>query len=213
MSKNNVIGLVASCAIHLVILGALSMAAAPRQQSVDTGSEMKTLEVYLVPADGRDRAPSPADRDDVALAEAPRPPISTAVDPAAREPRPVPPDPVGARAGGAAAPAFAAYSSSASYSEYRHRLRDHIRPHQFYPAEGRAQRMQGVVQVGFVVERDGTVLEIWVETSSGFAALDAAAMDTVRRSQPLPYIPASLPDAMDVLLPIGFTPPARMTSG
>jgi TonB family protein len=204
MSKSNVIGLVASCVIHLVILAALSMTSAPRQHSVDTGHEMTTLDVYLVPSDGHDGAPRTAARDDVALAEAPR---RRAIRSLLRPP------PAGASDGGSTAPAFAAYSSTASYSEYRRRLLDHIRPHQFYPAEGRAQRMQGIVQVGFVVERDGTVLEIWVETSSGFAALDAAAVDTVRRSQPLPFIPASLPDAMDVFLPVGFTPPARMTSG
>lgn len=217
MNKNNVLAGVASCVIHLVVLAALSLTPASRQQSVDTGREMTTLEVYLVPDSGRagtsSMAANDAGHDNVALAE-PAPQASTIGGPSAeREPQPVPPASIGAHGGGAGAPAFASYSSTASYSEYRHQLFDHIRPHQFYPSEGRAKRMQGVVQVGFAVQRDGTLLEIWVETSSGYAALDAAALDTVRRSQPLPFIPTSLPDAMDILLPIGFTAPARMTSG
>lgn len=92
--------------------------------------------------------------------------------------------------------------SDMDYSRYKQRLQAHIRPYQRYPKGG----TYGVVQIGFILQRDGTIREIWVESSSGNAALDQAGLDTVRDAQPLPLMPRGFPDTINVGLPIGFMP-------
>ncbi|MFX9116149.1 energy transducer TonB, partial [Acinetobacter baumannii] len=62
----------------------------------------------------------------------------------------------------------------------------------------------GAVETLFSMQRDGTVLEVWVKTSSGQAALDKAAVDAIRRAQPLPSIPWGLPDDLKVEIWLEF---------
>lgn len=107
-------------------------------------------------------------------------------------------------------------STSAAFEEfsaYQRRLLDHIRPFQAYPEEGSKRRLSGTVQVGFVLRRDGTVEDLWVETSSGHPVLDVAALDTIRRAEPLPHIPTGLPETVSVLLPVAFAMPYRAEQG
>ena len=50
-----------------------------------------------------------------------------------------------------------------------------------YPAAARATRQQGTVQLRIVVEATGVPSSVEILASSGFAALDSAAVDQVRR--------------------------------
>lgn len=211
MSRDQLLGGVVSVAVHAGLLALLVFQLPPKLHSPGDGAKVQTIEVFLVPGDRPGEsaaADAPADsaEPDAPTAIAGTAPSST--DMARSEPS-VP----GRDGGGAAAPSSGFYASSADYSDYRHRLLDHIRPHQFYPDDARPDRLGGVVQVGFAMQRDGTILEIWVESSSGYAVLDQAALDTVRRAQPLPLVPAVLPNTMDVMLPISFTPPRLITRG
>ena len=54
----------------------------------------------------------------------------------------------------------------------------------------RQARLRGEVQVQFVVASNGSVTGVGIGRSSGNAAVDKAAMDTVRRAAPFPPIPA-----------------------
>jgi TonB family protein len=45
----------------------------------------------------------------------------------------------------------------------------------------------------FAMARDGTVLGVWIKTRCGQSILDREAMDTIRRAEPPPPIPATLP--------------------
>ena len=91
--------------------------------------------------------------------------------------------------------------------DYQRRLLAHIEPYKRYPEAASDARPRGTVQLVFQIDRAGRVLGVWVSRSSGSAALDMAAMDTVRRAAPLPAIPAGLPDAMAVQLPVEFGAP------
>lgn len=82
----------------------------------------------------------------------------------------------------------------------------HIARFQRYPALARASGLQGTVQVVFLLRRDGSVADAWIETTSGQFILDDEAVATVRRAAPLPPIPAELPDELRVLLPVAFAP-------
>jgi protein TonB len=112
----------------------------------------------------------------------------------------------------AAAPPDLGVGSGAARSAYQDLLFAHVRRFRLYPEDARRHGLEGVVQVHFALDRSGDVLAAWVETSSGFQALDAAALETVRRAQPLPAIPAELPDQMDVLLPVVFSLPKSAQS-
>jgi protein TonB len=50
------------------------------------------------------------------------------------------------------------------------------------------------------------VLGAWIKTSSGQQVLDQAAIDTIRRAQPMPAIPSGLPDSLKIEVALGFDP-------
>ena len=89
---------------------------------------------------------------------------------------------------------------------FRSELLRHIARFQRYPRSAERQHLQGTVRTGFSMDRDGRVLSVWVRTSSGQQVLDQAAIDTIRRAQPLPRIPAALPDSLKVDISLGFDP-------
>jgi periplasmic protein TonB len=89
---------------------------------------------------------------------------------------------------------------------FRSELLRHIARFQRYPRAAERQHLQGTVLTVFSMGRDGKVLAVWVRTSSGQPALDQAAIDTIRRAQPLPHIPAALPEPLKVEVPLGFDP-------
>jgi protein TonB len=101
-----------------------------------------------------------------------------------------------------AAPVHSFPSSVAS--TFQRTLLRHIARYQNYPDEARSARLQGVVQLVFAMTRDGIVLDVWIKSSSGSSILDQAALDTIRRAQPLPRIPSELPDRLNILVPVSF---------
>lgn len=74
-----------------------------------------------------------------------------------------------------------------------------------YPASALSRRQQGVVQLLFRMNREGEVLSARVTGGSGFAVLDSAALQMLRRAEPLPRIPPERPDEIEVAVPIEFS--------
>jgi protein TonB len=58
-----------------------------------------------------------------------------------------------------------------------------------YPDAAIKQREEGTVALGFTFTRDGTVLDAWIEKSSGFPLLDAAALKMIHDASPIPKVP------------------------
>ncbi len=58
-----------------------------------------------------------------------------------------------------------------------------------YPDEAIKKREEGTVAIGFKFARDGTVLDAWVEKSSGFPMLDNAALKMIHDASPIPKVP------------------------
>jgi protein TonB len=73
-----------------------------------------------------------------------------------------------------------------------------------YPGHARERRQQGVAQVRFRMDRTGRVLVVALERSSGYPLLDQAALDTIRRAQPLPAIPPDRADELELSVPVEF---------
>jgi periplasmic protein TonB len=90
---------------------------------------------------------------------------------------------------------------------FQQTLMRHIERFQRYPSAARRDRLEGTVQVAFVMGRDGKILDAWIRSSSGQALLDKEAVDALRRAEPLPDIPNELPGQLSVLLPVSFASP------
>lgn len=97
--------------------------------------------------------------------------------------------------------------SSETVADFQRRLLDHIALYRRFPAAARAAHLRGRVLLMFVMNRDGTVRDVTVEESSGAAVFDQEALDTVRRAQPMPPIPATLADHLKILLPVEYSAP------
>jgi protein TonB len=99
--------------------------------------------------------------------------VSTApVPPSPRMPDPTPPSTP------AAAPA-AAPAGPVSVGNLAAKMLSATPPR--YPMEARRKREQGMVVLRLVLSEDGKVANITLHRSSGFASLDQAALDAVRR--------------------------------
>ncbi|WP_315833177.1 energy transducer TonB [Bradyrhizobium prioriisuperbiae] len=101
-------------------------------------------------------------------------------------------------------PADAPPSSAAI--RFQQALLRHVARYQRYPNAARLGRLQGSVETLFSMRRDGTLLGVWVKTSSGQAVLDSEAVDAIRRAQPLPSIPSGLPDRLNIRVTLVFEP-------
>jgi TonB family protein len=72
-----------------------------------------------------------------------------------------------------------------------------------FPSEGKG--LSGVVEVGFKIDRFGHLLSTQIVKSSGFPALDQAAIAVVERSQPFPIPPSEVIDAgLNFSIPMTF---------
>lgn len=107
----------------------------------------------------------------------------------------------------AAAPAPGATPEppSASLPTWKGLLLRHLERHKRYPGEAQRARHEGVTYVRFTMSRDGRVLAVRIERSSGVASLDREGLDLLARAQPLPPLPSDQPgESLELLVPIQF---------
>lgn len=221
-----VLALAASIALHLAALALLIGAAAPDSPLALGESEVDALEIeFLPPAPSTPVPPPPAMAkpearpvvsepprvppppvvepmrpepvETVALVEAPvvaePPPIATEAPPAETAPTPAPEPSLDAR-------------GKRAQSQYLRELMAWLARHRVYPAEAKKQKLEGVVQVRFAIDRDGRLLSATVHRSAGAELLDQAALDVLRRAEPMPKFPKALARSrLNVTLPIDFS--------
>jgi protein TonB len=108
----------------------------------------------------------------------------------------------------ALAPQAAAQSQAAeAFKAWKLRVTQHMAVRKKrYPPVSIARREQGSVEVAFTIDRRGRLISSRIARSSGFAALDNAALELVRQAQPLPLPPAglSLPPHVNFTLPVNY---------
>jgi periplasmic protein TonB len=73
---------------------------------------------------------------------------------------------------------------------YFERLRRHLKRYQRWP-EDSGDKDRGTALVTFTIGRDGTVRAAEIERSSGYATLDEATLDMLRRASPVPPLPST----------------------
>lgn len=88
---------------------------------------------------------------------------------------------------------------------YIARVTSWLGQHKYYPLGARQSGIQGTVRLYLVINRDGEVLTLSVARSSGHPVLDQAAMQMVRRAEPLPAMPGSLlRTRLEIILPVHY---------
>lgn len=74
-----------------------------------------------------------------------------------------------------------------------------------YPRKAQRSRQQGEPWIRFIMDRDGKVLSVSLERSSGFRVLDDEAVKLPKRAQPLPKPPEEvLGDMIELVVPVEF---------
>ena len=193
------IAIAITIAIHAVILAMALTAVQVARPRV-----MQELSVQIAPQKiepVKDIAPPPrlmvpapitAPLPDVVLQSATPPPV-VAQPPAAK---PMPP-------ASRAAPQTA---SGEGRDAFFARLLARLNRYKQYPHAARQARIQGVVQLHFVMDAQGKVLSFEIARSSGRPVLDAEALALIQRAQPLPLLPADFPTpTLDAIVPIEFS--------
>lgn len=100
-----------------------------------------------------------------------------------------------------------AESSDDLAAEFERTLLRHLARFQHYPAAALDAKLEGTVQLVFVMRRDGSVSSAWIGSSSGAQILDQEAMAILRRAEPLPNVPEKLPAPLNIKWPVVFRLP------
>jgi periplasmic protein TonB len=79
-----------------------------------------------------------------------------------------------------------------------------VAPNPIYPARSRRAGEQGIVMVRVLIDVAGRPAQVSLQTSSGHAALDEAALSAVRAAQFRPYAEGGVPQPVWVQVPINF---------
>ncbi len=221
-TSSRLFGVTASLLIHGAMLGVLMLMPIVRPGAPSTGEQrMRVFDVQIVSSGdtiGASRNGSvddaPRSRPALALSREKPPPPPELISPIRAAGSDVGADEaVPQRPISATSTRQASANDGALRSNYQSALFAHVLRYRFYPEEARADRLRGVVRVQFALSRDGRILSAWVQTGSGFPVLDEAALEALRRAQPLPAIPPELPGEMEVLLPLDYVPPRMIRAG
>jgi protein TonB len=90
--------------------------------------------------------------------------------------------------------------------DYLERLRRWLAQYKVYPKDALKRKEEGKAYVSFTIHRDGRVTDPVLERSSGFPALDEAAMRMLRNASPVPPLPAAYRlDEARLTMPIGYS--------
>ncbi|MES2021794.1 MAG: energy transducer TonB [Pseudomonadota bacterium] len=212
LNRINYLSLFCSCVGHAAIVGGILYGLSDfREERVGLKRSTQPLVVELIPIDHMSDAKTggAAPNHDEAPAVVPRQgtaPLSRPTKSLAEPIRLVskPGDAVGTMLAPEGAGEHGS-TTAADFSEYQRRLYASLARGSRYPAEARRLHLAGVTQLAFRIDRAGTVLESWIQESSGSELLDNAALEALTRAQPLPPIPAGLPARMEFVIEIDLS--------
>lgn len=98
-------------------------------------------------------------------------------------------------------------AAQAIRARYEQQISAWVQRHKIYPAEAGGREGRAIVRVR--IDRLGNVRYYAIEQSAGLGSLDAAALDMIRRANPMPAVPEDYPDGnlVEFLIPISFRAP------
>ena len=110
----------------------------------------------------------------------------------ARSPRSAQPAPAPASQAAPPQQPAPAAAPGPSPEQWQQQVLAYLDQRKLYPREAQRAGQEGVARISFAIDSVGRVLSVSLAGSSGIAALDQAALDTVRRATPLPRPPAAM---------------------
>lgn len=81
------------------------------------------------------------------------------------------------------------FSSSVTPAKWQAQLSSYLQRRKRYPRESQRNREEGTVYARFQIDDSGNVLSVSITRSSGFAALDQAILEMIRKASPVPPPP------------------------
>ncbi len=92
-------------------------------------------------------------------------------------------------------------------SRYTQMISLWIQKFKLYPEEARQKNLKGSTVVRIRIDRRGNIGYYALERTTGVEALDRAAIDMIRRANPVPAVPDDYPpgDTFEFLIPVNFT--------
>lgn len=158
--------------------------------------------------------PPPTARDFPKPAPRPPPPRPAARPPqgvASQAPLPRPAQPTPPANVAATAPAPPSNSSDwligtgRARNAYLDLVARHTARYRFYPRLALDNKQEGRVVTRVTIARDGRLIDVRIDKSSGWPAIDAAELETMRKSAPFPPVPSDMPgDPLILILPIHY---------
>lgn len=145
--------------------------------------------------------PTPAPRP----ATPPAPPQQLRPSPLAQQPR----SSQGSQAAAPSSPTFRNpadnYGEKRAQEQYLWQVMRRIAQFPYVPKSTGVIREEGTVLTRVTISRQGQLLNVVMEKSSGLPSLDAGVMDTIRRASPYPPLPAEITGASHTFqLPVSF---------
>lgn len=97
-------------------------------------------------------------------------------------------------------------SKAAIKTRYEQTISLWIQKFKLYPELAKAEGMEGDAVVRIRIDRRGNIRYSILEVDTGYEELDRAALDMVRRANPVPAVPDSYPegDMFEFLIPVKF---------
>ncbi|MBW2086850.1 MAG: energy transducer TonB [Deltaproteobacteria bacterium] len=80
-------------------------------------------------------------------------------------------------------------SKAPEYLSYMHQIKNRIKNHWIYPAGAQKNIAGGRLMAVFTLSSDGRLLRVVLDSSSGHAVLDEAALEALHRAAPYPGFP------------------------
>lgn len=105
----------------------------------------------------------------------------------------------------APAPGLSRVSHAVGRIDWRDALLSHVQRHTRYPPLLQGRRIEGVAYVRIAMNCQGMLLEKAIHRKSGHRELDAEAMATIERAQPLPAPETAPNDRVELVVPIHFS--------
>jgi periplasmic protein TonB len=139
----------------------------------------------------------------VDVSPSPAPAVAAVPPPEKVAPEPPPPAPVTPVPATTAPPR--PHASRKQMDKWNRGIYMQIVRNQHYPPAARDRGETGVAKLTFSIDRHGHVLSSAIVKSSGFAALDAEALATIRRAEPFPTPLAGMDgEKFDFTVPLKF---------
>jgi protein TonB len=88
---------------------------------------------------------------------------------------------------------------------WKSQLVSHLEQRKRYPRQAKSRHQEGVPWIRFTIDRQGNVLNVTLNRSSGVSSLDQEVIALIRRAQPLPIPPEHVEErALTMILPVEF---------